>query len=453
MTDIRALCRDLADHLQARVSKEDQGIPARGYLSQSQQLIDRARAALAQPEAGEAWAVDALRELSEAFYDQFFGADDGLSPRLISAANEAQRLLVTQGRPAAPPAPETDDGDVAIDRWIEGRPDWPEGWAGVTQCQLTALIGKALEHWGRPAAPPAPPAQEVGAALADLENLELAFESSFECKVRTSRIRPALLHYATLLQQQAAPAPAVVPVAVSDRLPGEGDCDEFGHCWWWCDMHNEWQNRKSTFAASLHHSHWLPASAIPLPQAGLPWRTDGPAVQNREPASVVAEANLTPAPPDGAAPLDCTSRSQARRLGELLLRSKGSEAPPPDAAAAINLQLDRDIAIARRKRGLPIYGQLDRDIAIARRKRGLPIYGWGPGQLNPPPPAPGMRREYLWSPSQMAECGGPCWEAQDPRCCDCGALWRDVPAVPAKPQSRGGRLIKSREEPLPPSEP
>jgi hypothetical protein len=45
----------------------------------------------------------------------------------------------------------------------------------------------------------------------------------------------------------------------------------------------------------------------------------------------------------------------------------------------------------------------------------------------PPPPAPGMRREYICSPSQMAECGGPCWEAQDPRCCDCGGLWRDVP--------------------------
>ena len=41
------------------------------------------------------------------------------------------------------------------------------------------------------------------------------------------------------------------------------------------------------------------------------------------------------------------------------------------------------------------------------------IYGWGPGQLNPPPPAPGMRREWLWSPSQMAECGGPCWEAHE----------------------------------------
>ena len=60
---------------------------------------------------------------------------------------------------------------------------------------------------------------------------------------------------------------------------------------------------------------------------------------------------------------------------------------------------------------------------------------------NPPPPAPGMRREYLWSPFQMAECGGPCWEAQDPRRCDCGALWRDVPATPTKPQPHGGRQL------------
>jgi hypothetical protein len=90
-----------------------------------------------------------------------------------------------------------------------------------------------------------------------------------------------------------------------------------------------------------------------------------------------------------------------------------------------------------------------------------PRYGWGPRQLNPPTPAPGMRREWLWSPSQMAECGGTCWEAQDPRCCDCGALWRDVPIrmdegqtqrgngnggpttlkPPIKPQPHGGRQL------------
>jgi hypothetical protein len=72
-----------------------------------------------------------------------------------------------------------------------------------------------------------------------------------------------------------------------------------------------------------------------------------------------------------------------------------------------------------------------------------------------------MRREWIWSPPQMAECGGPCWEAQDPHRCDCGALWRDVPIrmdegktqrgfgnggpatpkPPIKPQPQGGRQV------------
>jgi hypothetical protein len=49
---------------------------------------------------------------------------------------------------------------------------------------------------------------------------------------------------------------------------------------------NEWQG------ADNPDGPWHP---IPAPQSGLPWKTDGPAVQSREPASVVAEANHTPA--------------------------------------------------------------------------------------------------------------------------------------------------------------
>jgi hypothetical protein len=52
------------------------------------------------------------------------------------------------------------------------------------------------------------------------------------------------------LQQLSEPA----PVAVSERLPGPGDLDANGRCW-------VYQNGNST-------THWLPASAIPLPQAG-----------------------------------------------------------------------------------------------------------------------------------------------------------------------------------------
>lgn len=101
---------------------------------------------------------------------------------------------------------------------------------------------------------------------------------------------------------------------------------------------------------------------------------------------------------------------------------------------------------------------------------GPPSYGWGLRQLPPPPPAPGMRREYICNPAQMAECGGPCWETRDPSYCVCGALWRDVPCQPpaftegrvqrgqgnggpttekpaivAKPQPHGGRLLRPWE--------
>ena len=72
-------------------------------------------------------------------------------------------------------------------------------------------------------------------------------------------------------QQQAAPAPAVVAVAVSERLPEQGDCDAEERCW----VHVP--RRATPFPSwtllwkghlQPYHSHWLPFHAIPLPQAG-----------------------------------------------------------------------------------------------------------------------------------------------------------------------------------------
>lgn len=71
---------------------------------------------------------------------------DGVMMPIEEIVSELNRLTAL-----AQPEPAGDDGDVAIDRWIESRPDWPNNWPAVTQCQLNALIGEALEHWGRPA--------------------------------------------------------------------------------------------------------------------------------------------------------------------------------------------------------------------------------------------------------------------------------------------------------------
>lgn len=84
--------------------------------------------------------------------------------------------------------------------------------------------------------------------------------------------RGVLRSAATLLQQLSAPAPAVVPVVLSERLPGEGDCDADGRCWL-LDRPSKngpaaWILRRPDDGLLIPFLAWLPASAIPLPQAG-----------------------------------------------------------------------------------------------------------------------------------------------------------------------------------------
>ena len=66
--------------------------------------------------------------------------------------------------------------------------------------------------------------------------------------------------------------PAIEPVPVSERLPGEGDCDAEGRCWLhgphllgheatWVYGYPAWAQR---FTAV--YSHWLPCHALPVPQ-------------------------------------------------------------------------------------------------------------------------------------------------------------------------------------------
>jgi hypothetical protein len=58
--------------------------------------------------------------------------------------------------------------------------------------------------------------------------------------------------------------PAPVPVLVSERLPGEADCDAEGTCWVWNFTAYTWGLFRLDLTA---HSHWLPHWALPLPEA------------------------------------------------------------------------------------------------------------------------------------------------------------------------------------------
>ena len=219
-----------------------------------------------------------------------------------------------------------------------------------------------LARWGRPAAPPAPEVGDVGELVDALKVIDKMQQEwvllsndddgtaspSLSMPISLRRflvLRDALSRAATLLQQQAAPAPVAVPVAVGERLPGEGETVRKGDDdWAWGQERSlltgqpapRWRLMRVSCLAE-EAVNWLPSHAIPLPQAGeveveclpdfpryvrkrdgewqgadhqngpwrpipapqsgLPWKTDGPAVlESREPASVAADAKpLSPA--------------------------------------------------------------------------------------------------------------------------------------------------------------
>ena len=94
-------------------------------------------------------------------------------------------------------------------------------------------------------APPAPEPGEVGELVEALTLIsdgmsDIGHESDSWFVARAATLLKQQQHLLGLAcqeldnfmeQQLSAPAPAVVPVAVAERLPGEGDCDTEGRCW------------------------------------------------------------------------------------------------------------------------------------------------------------------------------------------------------------------------------
>jgi hypothetical protein len=63
-------------------------------------------------------------------------------------------------------------------------------------------------------------------------------------------------------QRRYAAHPA--PVPAGERLPGEGDCDAEGRCWF-ITYDDAWLMEDRTYAINAGRSHWLPHWALPLP--------------------------------------------------------------------------------------------------------------------------------------------------------------------------------------------
>jgi hypothetical protein len=74
-----------------------------------------------------------------------------------------------------------------------------------------------------------------------------------------------------VLQRYARPA--ITPIPVSERLPGAGDCDAEGRCWWHAPHRvsaAHWIYRRKGRWPEQQYTHWLPVHALPLPGQPAP---------------------------------------------------------------------------------------------------------------------------------------------------------------------------------------
>jgi len=185
---------------------------------------------------------------------------------------------------AAPPAPDPHEALAArpLLEAVVSLATWGEE---VYSGQLPALQ-RRISAWlaeNPPGQPPAPdhiPAATKMVGDGDGEREELAQWMDANAKtVQKASGQPAngasqrFRRAAALLRQ---PAPAPVPVVVSERLPEQGDCDAEGRCWVGCsaqidqtgDFDAEYNASWELSPVHPQDEVWLPHWALPRPPQG-----------------------------------------------------------------------------------------------------------------------------------------------------------------------------------------
>jgi hypothetical protein len=180
------------------------------------------------------------------------------------------RLATT---PAVTREAEHDDGDDVIDRWVDSKSGWISNWA-APRSDIAALIGEALEHWGRSATRETGPAPQPGAeGPTKAELFQVLMQSGGETRGSSDKWLEPFAR-AVLARWGGA---AVKPVPVSERLPGPEDCcvnprnGQGQWCWGWVQhdpvlysgrwrmMPREWLTDEALA--------WAPWWAFPVPTA------------------------------------------------------------------------------------------------------------------------------------------------------------------------------------------
>ena len=221
MTAYRAMCSELlawAEHTSSHYYKQPD-------------VLDRARALLAQPVAE--------------------GPTD----------EEIMELMPQQMR----------DDLAAAARALTGDIPWPDNPKAAVAMRII-LNRHAVDHaravlarWGNSQgildSSPQPPADGEVAELVEW------LRESLDCALQSGNSK-SIKNHCRLLDLLGRPTPQ--PVAVSERLPGPGDVNEDGNCWLWDREGCFWDwtyIRTRTRAEMYTYTHWLPANALPTPEA------------------------------------------------------------------------------------------------------------------------------------------------------------------------------------------
>jgi hypothetical protein len=108
--------------------------------------------------------------------------------------------------------------------------------------------------------------EAVGVTDEELEDFAYEHGGGFyncDCQEEADMLaRKHVATYRLLLSRFAHPA----PVPVGERLPGVGDCDAEGRCFFY---HPDlfWMLEVRTYGINVGRTHWLPHWALPLPGA------------------------------------------------------------------------------------------------------------------------------------------------------------------------------------------
>ena len=221
MTDFRALCAELVEKWDNAAELDD--------LCDVADVMDRARAALAQPEPQEP-TDEELFELS-------------LKTRLI--------------------------GSIAVAAACHPDKVDPRDACAPAHTATLDFARAVLARWGRPAIEPVPKPEEQ--VLARVEFAEREFNCPSDVVLRQycddwfygdperCEVDPVDLCRGAIKLFAQIPA----PISVSERLPGPEDCDAEGRSWFG-GKRGIWMLMTSKYA--MADSFWLPHHALPVPQ-------------------------------------------------------------------------------------------------------------------------------------------------------------------------------------------